>query len=528
MKPKKNFFTSSGRPVQDFYSPQNSSPPDYHKVLGDPGAYPYTRGIHQDMYRGKLWTMRQYSGFGTARETNQRFKYLLAQGETGLSVAFDLPTQIGYDSDHKFSEGEVGRTGVAICSREDMELLFDGIPQEKVSVSMTINATASILLAFYLALAEKRRIRSDELSGTIQNDVLKEYISRKTYIFPPRPSLRLIADVFKYTSREVPRWNPISISGYHMREAGATAVQELAFTFSNAIGYVENAIQAGLNVDDFAGRLSFFFISGSDFLEEIAKFRAARRMWAKIMKERFKAQKEDSLKLRFHTQTSGSSLTARQIDNNVVRVTLQALSAVLGGTQSLHTNSKDEALALPTQEAAQLALRTQQIIACESKVANTVDPLGGSYYIEHLTDELEQKAWHYIEQIEKMGGALAAIEAGFYQDEIARAAYEYQKKVESGEEIVVGLNRFQTDEKQEPPILKIDSKVTQEQIERLNRLRQSRDKGKVEESLKELKVAASSSENMMYPILECARNYCTIGEICGRLREIWGEYREKQ
>jgi methylmalonyl-CoA mutase N-terminal domain/subunit len=450
--------------------------------------------------------MRQYSGFGTAKETNQRFKYLLSHGQTGLSVAFDLPTQIGYDSDHRMAEGEVGSTGVAICSLQDMEILFDGIPQEKVSVSMTINATASILLAFYLALAEQKGVPFDRLSGTVQNDILKEYISRKTYIFPPRPSLRLIADLFKFCSREVPHWNPVSISGYHMREAGATAVQELAFTFSNAICYVQSAMQAGLEVDDFAGRLSFFFISGSDFLEEIAKFRAARRMWAKIMKERF---------------------TAQQIDNNVVRVAFQALSAVLGGTQSLHTNSKDEALALPTEEAARLALRTQQIIAYESSVTNTVDPLAGSYYIEYLTDELEKRAWQYMEQIEKMGGALPAIEAGFYQDEIAKAAYEFQKKLENGEEVVVGVNKFQSAEPQEPLLHRPDPKATGEQILRLKKLRQSRDNGKVDNAMKRLKAASAGSENMLDPILECARSYCTIGEICGVLREVWGEYKEK-
>ncbi len=527
MKTKKNFFTSSGLLVKEFYSPESIPSLDYDQELGHPGVYPFTRGIHQDMYRGKLWTMRQYSGFGAAKETNQRFKYLLSHGQTGLSTAFDLPTQIGFDSDHKMAEGEVGRTGVAICSLEDMEVLFEGIPQEKVSVSMTINATASILLAFYLALAEKRGVSFEQLSGTIQNDILKEYISRKTYIFPPRPSLRLIADVFKFCSQKMPRWNPISISGYHMREAGATAIQELAFTFSNAICYMQNAVAAGLNVDEFAGRVSFFFISGSDFLEEIAKFRAARRMWAKIMKERFKAKKEDSLKLRFHTQTSGSSLTAQQIDNNVVRVTLQALSAVLGGTQSLHTNSKDEALALPTEEAVQLALRTQQIIAYESKVTNTVDPLAGSYYMEHLTNELEKKAWEYIEQIDKMGGALTAIEAGFYQNEIAKSAYEYQKRVEAGEEIVVGVNKFQTEEVQEPPIHRVDSKVSSEQIDRLRNLRRKRNGSKVESSLAGLKAAATGSENMMVPIIECVRNFCTIGEICGALREVWGEYKEK-
>ncbi len=526
MKSTKNFQTASGIPSEEFYS-HDKVRIDYQQNLADPGSYPFTRGIHKDLYRGKLWTMRQYSGFGTAKETNQRFKYLLSHGQTGLSVAFDLPTQMGYDSDHKMAGGEVGRTGVAICSLEDMEILFDGIPQEKVSVSMTINATAPILLAFYLALAEKRGIAFDRLSGTIQNDILKEYISRKTYIFPPGPSLRLIADVFKFCSQKVPRWNPISISGYHMREAGATAVQELAFTFSNAICYVQNAVEAGLNVDDFAGRLSFFFISGSDFLEEIAKFRAARRMWAKIMKERFNANIEDSLKLRFHTQTSGSSLTAQQIDNNVVRVTLQALSAVLGGTQSLHTNSKDEALALPTEQAVQLALRTQQIIAYESKVTNTVDPLAGSYYIEHLTNELEKKAWEYIEKIETMGGALRAIETGFYQSEIARSAYEYQKKVESGEEIVVGVNQFITEEIQEPPIHRVNQKITAEQIERLNILRTNRDHNKVEKSLKSLKSAAEGTENLMPVILECARSYCTIGEICEVLRGVWGEYKEK-
>ncbi|MCI0530705.1 MAG: methylmalonyl-CoA mutase family protein [candidate division Zixibacteria bacterium] len=525
-KNEKYYHTTSGLKTDPVYSPQNSHLPDYKKDLADPGSFPYTRGIHKEMYRSRLWTMRLYSGFGTAYETNQRFKYLLSQGLTGLSVAFDLPTQMGYDSDHPLAKGEVGKTGVAICTLDDMETLFAEIPQDKISVSMTINATAPILLALYCALAEKRKVSFGQLSGTIQNDILKEYIARKTYIFPPRPSLRLIADVFKYCRTELPRWNTISISGYHMREAGATAVQELAFTFANAICYVQNALDSGLGIDDFAKQLSFFFISGSDFMEEIAKFRAARRMWAKIMRERFHAGREESWKLRFHTQTSGSSLTAQQIDNNVVRVTMQALAAVLGGTQSLHTNSKDEALALPTPEAVQLALRTQQIIAHESKVTNTADPLGGSFYLEHLTNELEKNAWAYIDQIEKSGGALKSIEEGFYQQEISKSSYEYQKQVESGEEIIVGVNAYQTDQEQEPEIYRPDPKVAQEQIKRLSNIKKRRDTKRVEESLKRLSAAAGGTENMLPPILDCVRSCCTLGEICDTLRQVWGEHKE--
>ena len=527
MQAKKTFQTGSGTEVKEVYSPEEISDSDFPKDLNFPGQFPFTRGIWKDMYRGKLWTMRQYAGFGSAKESNQRYKYLLSHGQTGLSVAFDLPTQMGYDSDHPLAFGEVGRTGVAISTLEDMEILFDGIPQEEVSVSMTINATASILLAMYVALAIKNKVSLDMLSGTIQNDILKEYIARKTYIFPPEASLRLITDAFDYCSQNLPRWNPISISGYHMREAGATAVQELAFTFANAICYVESALKSGLKIDDFAPRLSFFFISSSDFFEEIAKFRVARRIWAKLMKEKFKAKKEDSWKLRFHTQTSGSSLTAQQVDNNVIRVTLQALSAVLGGTQSLHTNAKDEALALPTEQSAQLALRTQQIIAYESGVTNTVDPLGGSYFVESLTNKIEQAVMKYLEKIENYGGALAAIESGFYQQEIAKSAYEFQKKVESGEQIIVGVNKFQTEEEITENILKVDQKVIDEQIKRLNSVRKKRDNQKVKKSLQNLKEKSKSKENLMPIILESVQNYCSIGEICDNLREVWGEYKEK-
>ncbi len=527
MLSKKTFLTSSGIKVEEVYTPKEISNLDYSKELGFPGEFPFTRGIWKDMYRGKFWTMRQYAGFGTAQESNQRYKYLLSQGQTGLSVAFDLPTQMGYDSDHPLAVGEVGRTGVAISTLEDMEILFDGIPQEKVSVSMTINATASILLAMYVALAIKNKVPLERLSGTIQNDILKEYIARKTYIFPPQHSLQLITDTFKYCSQNLPRWNPISISGYHMREAGATAVQELAFTFANAICYVEAALKSGLKIDEFAPRLSFFLIASSDFFEEIAKFRAARRIWSKLMKEKFKAQKEDSWKLRFHTQTSGSSLTAQQIDNNVIRVTLQALSAVLGGTQSLHTNAKDEALALPTEQSAQLALRTQQIIAYESGVTNTVDPVGGSYYVEDLTNKIEAEVKRYLEKIEKLGGALQAIESGFYQKEIAQAAYEFQKRVEAGEQFIVGVNKFQTDEHPTEILLKVDQQGIEEQIRRLNSVKKKRDQKKVQKSLETLGKKSKSKENLMPSILDCVQNYCTIGEICDTLRNVWGEYKEK-
>ncbi len=527
MQSKKTFQTSSGIKVEEVYAPQEVPAFDYLKDLNFPGKYPFTRGIWKDMYRGKLWTMRQYAGFGTARESNQRYKYLLLQGQTGLSVAFDLPTQMGYDSDHRLAVGEVGRTGVAISTLEDMEILFAGIPQEEVSVSMTINATASILLAMYVAVALKNKVPLGKLSGTIQNDILKEYIARKTYIFPAEDSLRLITDTFKYCSQNLPKWNPISVSGYHMREAGATAVQELAFTLANAIGYVEAALKAGLKIDEFAPRLSFFFIASSDFFEEIAKFRAARRIWAQIMKEKFKAKNEDSWKLRFHTQTSGSSLTAQQVDNNVIRVTLQALSAVLGGTQSLHANAKDEALALPTEQSAQLALRTQQIIAYESGVTNTVDPLGGSYYVEYLTNQIEEEAKRYLEKIEKLGGTLSAIESGFYQKEIAQAAYEFQKRVEVGQQIIVGVNKFQTQEQLSENLLKLDQKGIEEQIKRLNLVKKKRDNPKVQMSLETLKQKSKTKENLMLPILDCVQSYCTIGEICDALREVWGEYKEK-
>ncbi|MBA4600939.1 acyl-CoA mutase large subunit family protein [Thermoactinomyces mirandus] len=492
---------------------------------GFPGVFPYARGIHPTMYRSRLWTMRQYAGFGSARETNRRFRYLLEQGQTGLSVAFDLPTQIGYDSDDPMASGEVGKVGVAIDSLKDMEKLFEGIPLDQVSTSMTINAPASVLLAMYIAVGEKQGVSSRELRGTIQNDILKEYIARGTYIFPPKPSMRLITDVFKYCAESVPKWNTISISGYHIREAGSTAVQEVAFTLSDGIAYVEAAIQAGLEVDQFAPRLSFFFNAHNNFFEEIAKFRAARRIWAKIMKERFHASNERSLQLRFHTQTGGSTLTAQQPDNNIVRVTLQALAAVLGGTQSLHTNSRDEALALPTEESARIALRTQQIIAYESGVADTVDPLGGSYYIEALTDQIEQEVWRYIEKIDEMGGAVSAVEQGYMQQEIHRAALETQRRIESGEEIVVGMNRYQIEQETEPQLLRVDPSVEKQQLAQLSELKANRDLLEVEEKLNSLKKAAEGTDNLMPYILDAVRAYCTVGEICHALREVFGEYR---
>jgi methylmalonyl-CoA mutase N-terminal domain/subunit len=468
--------------------------------------------------------MRQYAGFGTAEESNERYRYLLTQGQTGLSVAFDLPTQIGYDSDHPLSEGEVGKVGVAIDSLKDMEILFEGIPLDKVSTSMTINAPAAILLAMYIALAEKQGVPLHELKGTIQNDILKEYVARGTYIFPPKPSMRLITDVFEFCSKHMPKWNTISISGYHIREAGATAVQEVAFTLANGIAYVEAAIKAGLSVDDFAPRLSFFFNAHNDLLEEVAKFRAARRLWAKIMKERFKAKNPKSLMLRFHTQTAGSTLTAQQPDNNIIRVAIQALAAVLGGTQSLHTNSRDEALALPSEDSVRIALRTQQIIAHESGVTETVDPLGGSYYIESLTDTIEKKAKEYIDKIEKLGGAPKAIERGFMQQEIQESAYRYQKEVETGRRVVVGVNKFQIEEEPPKGLLKIDHTVGNTQKKKLVELKANRDNQAVKEALQELGRVAVSDENLMPAIIECVRTYCTLGEICDVLRKIFGEY----
>jgi methylmalonyl-CoA mutase, N-terminal domain len=525
-KEKGKFVTSSGIEVTELYLPEDVKDLDYERDLGFSGGYPFTRGIYPNMYRGRSWTMRQYAGFGTAEESNQRYKYLLSQGQTGLSVAFDLPTQIGYDSDHPVAHGEVGKTGVAIDSLKDMEILFDGIPLDKVSTSMTINATAIILLAMHLTIAKKNNIPYHLLSGTIQNDILKEYVARGTYIFPPRPSMRLITDIFKFAKDNLPKFNPISISGYHIREAGANAVQEIAFTLANGIAYVKAAIEAGLKVDDFAKRLSFFLNSHNDFFEEIAKFRAARRVWAKIMKEKFGAKEDDSLKLRFHTQTAGCTLTAQQLENNIVRVTFQALASVLGGTQSLHTNSKDEALSLPSEQAAQTALRTQQIIAYESGVANTVDPLGGSFFIEYLTDQIEKEAKEYIDFIEKNGGALWAVESGFYSKEIQKSAYEYQKQIEKNKKIIVGVNRFEIEKEEIKDIFKIDLKTQKEQIKRLNQVKKERDNNRVEKLLKLLKTKAQSDENLMYPILECVEAYATIGEMCDVLREVWGEYKE--
>jgi methylmalonyl-CoA mutase, N-terminal domain len=492
-----------------------------------PGQYPYTRGIYPDMYRGRLWTMRQYAGFGTAEESNRRYQYLLSQGITGLSVAFDLPTQMGMDSDHPLAEGEVGRVGVAICSLADMQRLFDGIRLADVSTSMTINSTAAILLGLYALVARGQGADLRKISGTIQNDILKEYIARGTYIYPPRPAMRIITDVFAWAARELPEWNTISISGYHIREAGSTAVQEVAFTLANAIAYVGAAIEAGLDVDSFAPRLSFFFNSHNNFLEEIAKFRAARRLYAAIMRERFGARNPRSMMLRFHAQTGGSTLTAQQPDVNVVRVSMQALAAVLGGAQSLHTNGKDEALGLPTEESARLALRTQQIIAHESGVTNTADPVGGSYYIEQLTDEIERGAREYIERIDAMGGTLAAIEQGFIQSEIQNAAYAFQQAVELGDAVVVGVNRFQQEEQEPPPAFRVDPELERQQVARLRELRASRSGPLVEGRLSALEDAARSSDNLMPHILACAEAYATVGEISDRLRAVFGEYQER-
>ncbi|MGI6227061.1 MAG: acyl-CoA mutase large subunit family protein [Peptococcales bacterium] len=518
------FVTGSGESVNQLYTPLDTSDIDYNEEIGFPGQYPFTRGVQPNMYRGRLWTMRQYAGFSTAEDSNARYKYLLEQGQTGLSVAFDLPTQIGYDSDHPMSEGEVGKVGVAIDSLADMEILFNGIPLDKVSTSMTINAPAAVLLAFYIAVAEKQGITPDKLNGTIQNDILKEYAARGTYIFPPTPSMRLITDIFEFCSNNVPNWNTISISGYHIREAGATAIQEVAFTLADGIAYVDAAIKAGLDVDTFAGRLSFFFNSHNDLLEEVAKFRAARRIWAKIMKERFLAKKERSMMLRFHTQTAGSTLTAQQPDNNIVRVAIQTLAAVLGGTQSLHTNSRDEALALPTEDSVRIALRTQQIVAYESGVAETVDPLAGSYYVEALTKRIEEEAWAYINKIDQLGGAVKAIEQGFIQKEIQDAAYQYQKEIESGQRIVVGVNKFQIKEESPQGLLKVDPHVGILQVQKLAQLKAKRDGNAVTTALDELKVGAKGEANLMPLILNAARVYCTEGEICGVLREVFGEY----
>jgi methylmalonyl-CoA mutase N-terminal domain/subunit len=520
---KETFTTSSGIELPPVVLPPEER--DYQNDLGFPGEYPFTRGVQPTMYRGRLWTMRQYAGYATAEESNARYRYLLAQGQTGLSVAFDLPTQIGYDADDPMAQGEVGKVGVSISSVEDMETLFKEIPLDKVSTSMTINAPASILLAFYVAVAKRQGIPLNKLRGTIQNDILKEYVARGTYIFPPEPSMRLITDVFQFCKDEIPRWNTISISGYHIREAGSTAAQEVAFTLANAIAYIQAAIDAGLEVDEFAGQLSFFFNAHNNFLEEVAKFRAARRLYARIMKERFGAKNVKSCRLRFHTQTAGSTLTAQQPENNIVRVTLQALAAVLGGTQSLHTNSMDEALWLPTEKSVRVALRTQQIIAHESGVADTVDPLAGSYVIESLTDEIESIAEDYIDKIDAMGGALSSINNGFMQREIQEAAYTVQRAIESGDEIVVGVNDFEVEEKIELESLKVDPAVEEDQKARLAELRERRDNEKANALLGRLETAAKCEEPLMPLFIECAENNLTLGEICGVLREVWGQYR---
>ncbi len=521
---KEHFVTSSGIPLPRVKLPENEDDIHYMEKLGFPGEYPYTRGVQPTMYRGRFWTMRQYAGYASAEDSNRRYRYLLAQGQTGLSVAFDLPTQIGYDADDPMAMGEVGKVGVSISTLNDMETLFRGIPLDKVSTSMTINAPAAVLLAMYIAVAKRQGVEVSRLRGTIQNDILKEYIARGTYIFPPKPSMRLITDVFRYCERHIPRWNTISISGYHIREAGSTAVQEVAFTLANGIAYVQAAIDAGLKVDGFASQLSFFFNTHNNFLEEIAKFRAARRLWAQIMRERFGAENPRSWKLRFHTQTGGSTLTAQQPQNNVARVTLQALAAVLGGTQSLHTNSMDEALWLPTENAVRVALRTQQIIAHESGVADTVDPLAGSYLIEYLTDEIETRARAYIDTIDEMGGALPAIERGYIQREIQDAAYRYQKAVESEEQVVVGVNAFQAEEQIDLERLKVDPEIENGQRRRIEAVRKRRDPKKTAALLAKLERTARSSENLMDVFIACVENEITLGEVCGVLRDVWGEY----
>ena len=518
------FVTDSGIPVDRIHTPAKKEH-RYLKKVGFPGEYPFTRGIHPTMYRGRLWTMRQYSGYGTAAETNQRFRYLLDQGQSGLSVAFDLPTQMGYDPDHPLTEGEVGKAGVSIAALPDMETLLNGIPLDRVSTSMTINATAPILLTLYAAVARKRGIPLETLSGTVQNDILKEYVARGTYIYPPRASMRLVSDTIEYATREMPRWNPISISGYHMREAGATAVQEVAFTFANAIAYVEAALARGLEVDEFASRLSFFFVAQNDLLEEVAKFRAARRLWARIMRERFGAEKPRSWALRFHTQTAGSALTAQQPETNMARVAIQALSAVLGGTQSLHTNAMDEALALPSEKAATVALRTQQIIAHESGATNTPDPLAGSWYVEQLTDQIETRAGDYIKRIDGMGGAVAAIEAGFMRGEIDDASYRHQQQVEAGDRVIVGVNRYREKEALTPELLRVDPAARDQQIARLERLKAERETSAVEQAIGALKEAAESDQNLLSFILDAVEAQATLGEISDALRSVFGEHR---
>jgi methylmalonyl-CoA mutase N-terminal domain/subunit len=520
------FETSSGVEIADLYTPADVAGLDEERDLGRPGEYPFTRGVQPTMYRGRLWTMRQYAGFATAAETNERFRYLLAQGQTGLSVAFDLPTQMGYDSDAPAAEGEVGRVGVPVSSLADMEALFAGIPLGEVSTSMTINATAAILLALYVAAAGKQGVPRDRVAGTTQNDILKEYIARGTYIFPPRPSMRLVTDIFEFSARELPRWNTISISGYHMREAGATAAQELAFTMADAIAYVEAAVARGLDVDAFAGRLSFFFAAWSELFEEVAKFRAARRIWARLIRERFGARDPRSMMCRFHVQTAGSSLTAQSIDNNVVRTTVQALAAILGGAQSLHTNSRDEALALPTAEAARLALRTQQILAHEAGVTETPDPLAGSYYVETLTDQLEAAARDLLDEIEGLGGTLAAIEGGFQQRQIQDSSYRVQRAIEDGSQVVVGVNRFRDEGHRTPQLQRIDPDGERRQVESLQRVRAERDPAAWEAALRRVGECARGDENLMPVLIEAVGAYATVGEISDRLRAAWGEHRE--
>ncbi len=521
------FTTASFTPVKNIYTSNDFNQEEYLSKLNFPGVYPYTRGIQPTMYRGRLWTMRQYAGFGTAVESNKRYKYLLTQGTSGLSVAFDLPTQIGYDSDDPVSYGEVGKVGVAIDTLADMEILFNKIPLDKISTSMTINASAAVLLAMYIAVAEKQGVPRNKISGTVQNDILKEYIARGTYIYPPKASMRLVTNIFEYCSKEVPRWNTISISGYHIREAGSTAAQEVGFTLANGIAYVEAALKTGLNIDSFAGQLSFFFNAHNDLFEEAAKYRAARRLWARIMKERFNAANERSMMLRFHTQTAGSTLTAQQIDNNIIRVTIQTLAAVLGGTQSLHTNSKDEALALPTEASVMTALRTQQIVAYESGVANTIDPLAGSYFVESMTERIEKEAEEYINKIDSLGGMIPAIENGFVQREIQEAAYKFEKEMESGNKIVVGVNKFQVEENQKPELLKIDMKIQEEQVKFLNKVKSERDNRAVSKEIDNLKKAARGEDNLMPFILDAVKVYASVGEICNAMRDVFGEYKEQ-
>jgi methylmalonyl-CoA mutase N-terminal domain/subunit len=520
------FETSSGIEIRDLYTPADAAGLVEDRDLGRPGEYPYTRGVQATMYRSRLWTMRQYAGFATAAETNRRFRYLLEQGQTGLSVAFDLPTQMGYDSDAPEAEGEVGRVGVPISSLADMETLFDAIPLGKVSTSMTINSTAAILVALYVSAAERQGVARADISGTVQNDILKEYIARGTWIYPPRPSMRLVTDVFEFGARELPRWNTISISGYHMREAGASAAQELAFTLADGIAYVEAALERGLDIDDFAPRLSFFFAAWSELFEEVAKFRAARRMWARIVKDRFGASNGRSMACRFHVQTAGSSLTAQSVDNNVVRTTLQALAAVLGGAQSLHTNSRDEALALPTEDSVRLALRTQQILAYEAGVTETPDPLAGSYFVESLTDELEAAATDYLAEIDAMGGTLKALDAGFQQRAIQESAYRTQRAIDAGDQVVVGVNRFRDEATATPPIQRIDPEGERRQIEGVRRVRGERDPAAWGAAVDRLEDAARGTDNLLPPIIEAVQAYATVGEISDRLRAAWGVHRE--